>query len=126
MRAATSQQRINELFDNSGLKDTEIAASLGVSKQSVSSWRSGIRSPKKSILIRIADYFHVDVAWLLGFDDDPPQAPLRDDEERLVGLYRQLNRQGQELVMQTAVTAVRSELYLPGDGTADPLTAEIE
>lgn len=73
MRIAAMEERLNVLFDRTGLKDVEIARRLGVAKQTISCWRSGVRSPKRTALIKIADTFHVDVAWLLGYGDDASQ-----------------------------------------------------
>jgi len=68
MKIATSQERLIELFDSDPRNDTAIAAALGVSKQAVSTWRTGIRSPKKSVLVKISELFHVSIEWLMGFD----------------------------------------------------------
>ena len=46
MKVTTNQERLNELFDNDPRNDTAIADALGVSKQTVSMWRHGTRSPK--------------------------------------------------------------------------------
>ena len=70
MKVATNQERLNELFDADPRNDTAIAAELGVSKQTVSMWRHGTRSPKKSVLLRIRDVYHVSLEWLMGFDVD--------------------------------------------------------
>ena len=70
MKIATNQERLNELFDADTRNDTAIAAELGVSKQTVSMWRHGTRSPKKSVLLRICDVYHVSLEWLMGFDVD--------------------------------------------------------
>jgi transcriptional regulator with XRE-family HTH domain len=68
MKISTSQERLNELFSSDPRSDSAIATELGVSKQALSSWRKGIRSPKKSVLIAIADMYHVGIDWLMGFD----------------------------------------------------------
>ena len=68
MKITTSTERINELFDSDPRNDTAIAKALGVSKQSVSSWRAGLRSPKKPVLIKIAEEYNVSIEWLMGFD----------------------------------------------------------
>ena len=68
MKVATSTERLNELFDSDARNDSAIARELGVSRQSVSSWRSGIRSPKKPMLIKISETYHVSIEWLMGFD----------------------------------------------------------
>ena len=77
MKIATSQERLIELFDSDPRNDTAIAAALGVSKQAVSTWRTGIRSPKKSILIKIAKLYHVSIEWLMGFDVEKSSADSR-------------------------------------------------
>ena len=70
MKVSTSTQRINELFDSDPRNDSSIARALGVSRQSICSWRSGVRSPKKPILIKIAKSYNVNLDWLMGFDVD--------------------------------------------------------
>lgn len=68
MKIATNQERLNQLFDSDSRNDTAIADALGVSKQTVSMWRHGTRSPKKSMLIQIAKLYNVSIEWLMGFD----------------------------------------------------------
>ena len=74
MKTATNQERLNELFDADPRNDSAIAAELGVSKQTISAWRSGFRSPKKPMLIKIAELYHVSIEWLMGFDVDRSSA----------------------------------------------------
>ena len=68
MKVATSIERLNDLFDSDSRSDTAIAADLHVSKQTLSAWRKGRRSPKKSVLIKIAELYNVSIEWILGFD----------------------------------------------------------
>lgn len=70
MKVTTLQDRLIELFDEDPRNDTAIAAELGVSKQTVSAWRNGTRSPKKPMLLRICDLYHVGIEWLMGYDVD--------------------------------------------------------
>lgn len=82
MKIATSQERLNELFDSDPRTDTAIAKELNVSKQALSTWRTGRRSPKKSVLVKIAELYHVSIEWLMGFDvsrnevRNPPNANI--------------------------------------------------
>ena len=48
--------------------DTEIAEKLSVSKQTISAWKKGARSPRKPVLNAIAAFFDVNIPWLLGMD----------------------------------------------------------
>ena len=70
MKVATNQERLNELFDKDPRTDSAIADALGVSKQTISMWRHGTRSPKKQMLIKIAELYNVSIEWLMGFDDN--------------------------------------------------------
>lgn len=65
---STFQDRFSNLCDSIGAPDFEIAKGLDVSKQTLSAWRCGTRSPKRPTLETIARYFSVNVDWLLGFD----------------------------------------------------------
>ena len=74
MKIATCQERLNELFDSDPRNDSAIAAALGVAKQTLSAWRNGSRSPKKTMLIKITEQFHVSIEWLMGYDVDQSSA----------------------------------------------------
>lgn len=67
-RVSNFKDRFNELFSESGKTNTDLGKELHVSNQTISAWRLGIRSPKEPTVIAIADYFKVNVEWLLGFD----------------------------------------------------------
>ena len=60
--------RFCELLDSLPLNDTEIAQQLNVSKQTISAWRTGARSPKTPTVLHISATFGVSEAWLMGFD----------------------------------------------------------
>lgn len=68
------KERFSLLLDKSPISDSQIAEELNVPKQTLSSWRTGTRSPKSSMVIKIADYFGVDVVWLEGFDAEKDEA----------------------------------------------------
>ena len=68
MKIASSEERLNELFSADPRSDSAIAAELDVSKQALSAWRKGIRSPKKTVLLKIAQIYNVSIDWLMGFD----------------------------------------------------------
>lgn len=51
----------NHLCEQSGKTNTEIAKGLDVDKATIGRWRSGERSPKLTLLPKIAEYFNVDI-----------------------------------------------------------------
>jgi transcriptional regulator with XRE-family HTH domain len=70
LKVATFKERFNELCENNPRNASRIADNLHVSRQTVSAWRSGYRSPKEPRIIAIANHFRVTVPWLMGFDVD--------------------------------------------------------
>lgn len=62
------KERLSELFDSSPLNATDLAKELDVSKQTLSAWKCGTRSPKRPTIETIARHFGVPVDWLMGFD----------------------------------------------------------
>lgn len=88
--------RLNSVFDSDPRSDSMIAESFHVSKQTVSAWRNGIRSPKKSKLQEIADFYHKDILWFFGYDvakEEP--VPQEEDEQvkEIVTLFSRLSDQ---------------------------------
>lgn len=106
---ADFRDRFCSLLESLSFNDTEVAAILGVSKQTVSAWRSGTRSPKRPTIVAIASHFGVSVPWLMGqtesmSPDSPsvPADPLTPDEGELLGCYRAVNREGRTVILGTA------------------------
>lgn len=64
--ASSFPARLREAMGN--LTVTELANSLGISKQSVSAYLTGSRKPKRFVIEAIAAKLNVDPAWLCGFD----------------------------------------------------------
>lgn len=104
MGVSTNQERLNELFDADPRNDTAIAKVLGVSKQTISMWRHGERSPKKSMLVRIADEFNVSIEWLMGFDVDKNEMGRKlpvviPNSEMFIKITRQMSQADYVMVM---------------------------
>ena len=67
-KVATFQERFKQIVDESGKSLTQLSKELHISNQTLSAWRIGTRSPKEPTIIAVADYFGVNVKWLMGFD----------------------------------------------------------
>lgn len=65
---STFQERFSTLCEENPGSLTKLAESLHVSKQTVSAWKNGTRSPRRPTIVAIADYFGITVSWLMGFD----------------------------------------------------------
>lgn len=118
--------RFNELLSRHSGNDSELGAALGVSKQTISAWRNGIRSPKKPHIVAISKYFDVGIPWLMGISDNERESgydvirgsfgpdssfsnklhalgsALSPSESELLSIFRRLNDTGQLALIATA------------------------
>ena len=62
--------RLNKLIDENKMSKYKLAQDIGVSKQAVFWWCSGVNEPKISYLKKIAEYFDVSCDYLLGLEDE--------------------------------------------------------
>ena len=63
--------RLKQLRRARGITQLKMAIDLSMSQNTVSRYESGEREPGISELLRIADYFHVSVDYLLERTDNP-------------------------------------------------------
>lgn len=77
--------RLKELRKLRGLYQEDVARILGVTRQAVSQYERGERNPDIEALEKLADYFNVDMNYLLGKEDrstyyiDPETASLAQE-----------------------------------------------
>ena len=101
---------LKQLRLEKGLMQTKIAEDLGISKSSYSLYESGKREPNMEMLEKIADYFNVDIDFLLGrtnkmFEEYFEQQKLLniDNKERhhlLIYYYNTLECTGRDSLME--------------------------
>ena len=81
--------RFGRLVDEYRGNANDIAKGLQVSKQTISAWRSGARSPKAPTVEAIARFFDVNIDWLMGLDVARTSYFSRSaDRERLEALHQ--------------------------------------
>lgn len=88
--------------------DEEIARGIGVSKQTVSAWRCGDRSPKQPAIEATARYFGVNIDWLMGFDvpeknsieSKTPPEQIEERYEYAAELLTKLSPANQKIIMK--------------------------
>ena len=69
--------RIRELRESAGYKSQQsFADAFGIAQSTVGGWESGKREPNYDTTIRLADFFHVSVDYLLGRTDQKSMAEL--------------------------------------------------
>jgi transcriptional regulator with XRE-family HTH domain len=115
-------ERLNDAirhYDPS-MKDVDLAAATGISKQQIGKYRRGLnKNPERKTVVVLANYLHVDPAWLLGAD--VPMVPntnnakwdgtlqsLRDEERILLSTYRELDDDDRRF-LQRQIELLRKE-----------------
>lgn len=86
LKVATFRERFTELIHSCPKSRSEIAEEFGVAKQTISAWLTGQNSPRLPVVAALADYFNVNIEWLIGFDvprvvpesDPVPEEPAED------------------------------------------------
>lgn len=63
--------RIREIRTNQGLSQLQLASELGMIKQRVNNWESGVSLPSVDVLVALATYFNVSTDYLLGLSEEP-------------------------------------------------------
>lgn len=79
MELSAFGKRLNGLRTDRGLSQDELAKIIGVSRSSVSMYEIGRNWPDFEVLDAIADYFDVNVDYLLGFSDVNEGYPRHGD-----------------------------------------------
>lgn len=76
--------RIKELRIKANITQKQLAEYIGVTSQTILNWENGIFEPKISELIKLANYFHVSVDYLIEREVDNSQINLICDNLRQI------------------------------------------
>ena len=63
--------RLKELRKRKGISQLRLATDLNTTQNTISRYETGEREPGIAELIKIADYFHVSVDYLIGRTENP-------------------------------------------------------
>ena len=93
---AEFKDRFSLLVEESQKSTADLAKELNVSKQTISAWCNGTRSPRRPVVEHIALHFNVSIPWLLGISDDRGKATAKptdtEDDPEFVTLAHRLKR----------------------------------
>lgn len=107
----TVSNRLYELRVESGETLAKVAEGANTFVNNISRYEKGERLPALDILVGLADYYDVSLDYLSGrsnsrntLDNLPSNyTKLTDTEQTLLSRFRQLNPEGQELVLARAL-----------------------
>ena len=63
--------RLKEIRKARGISQIKLAMDLNMAQNTISRYETGVREPSIAELVKIADYFHVSVDYLLGRTNNP-------------------------------------------------------
>ena len=81
-------ERLRELRQNKGLSQSQLADALNISKSAIRMYELGKREPDLETLEGIADFFNVDINYLIGKEDgsmyylDPEAAEIAQEVQQ--------------------------------------------
>lgn len=128
---ADFKTRFKELRESSGYTQEGIANKLGTSRSRIGMYETGKREPDHETLEMIADFFNVDIDFLLGRSDKTTRLPnavvLSPQEKSLIEKYRICFNHGRELIeymAQAEYARCTSNLVLAAHHDSDSFTDE--
>lgn len=63
-------ERLKQLRSENNVGQIQLSQKIGVSKGVISLWENGLREPKLSNLVLLANYFNVSIDYLVGITDE--------------------------------------------------------
>lgn len=79
-KITTSGERIKELIRSFKMSQTDFCKRTGIQKSALSNYIHGQREPRQEQISKIAEAFHINPSWLLGYDV-PFQITFRGDDD---------------------------------------------
>ena len=90
-------QRLRDLIEENDITQKKLAADLNIAASTVSSYVQGVREPDFSLLLRLADYFHVSTDYLLGYSS---QQTASSSDHELLCLFHSLLPEQREIYLE--------------------------
>ena len=111
----TLGERIKKLRLESGLTQEELAKEIGYStKTSISKIENDVLDINQSTIVALARALKTTPSVLMGWTETEKKPPLKlpnADEQELLTIYRNVNQDGQDYIMQTARMVEGTERY---------------
>ena len=110
-------EAILNLCDQKGIPQTVVEKELGWGRGSIGKMKTSSPTIKK--IAEFCNYFGVTMEYLLTGEDSPVpvrSVPLTDQERELLGIFRDMNREGKEKLLSLAKDL--SQIYKKDGGQA--------
>lgn len=102
--------RIQELREEKGLTQGNVAEAIGTSRTNIGRWEKGLNEPSYAFVVKLANFFDVSVDYLIGNDEERNQSPtpintlsqLTDEERELLKFFRAIGKPARDAIFTTA------------------------
>lgn len=110
-------ERLKELRNEKKLSQKALSELIFVSQQTVAKWEKNNSTPNPDALIKICQVLDCSSDYLLGISETKKaplqmQESLTADEQKLLNYFKELNDEGQYLLINQAQALVTSGLYI--------------
>lgn len=97
-------KRIQLLMQSNHISQQQLSHKLNISPSTLNGYIHNKRQPDYSTLIRLASYLNTSTDYLLGYNPQitPTESKTSSQEHFLVDLYRLMDAQGQEMLIETS------------------------
>lgn len=109
---------IADLRKTFGFTQKDFAKIINVSDSSLAHYEQGISFPSIDTLIRIADYFHVNVDYLLGRSENRPEYRKMNEKlyqdmtiGKMVNIVSSFNPKGKKYLYDSILLLMKAEEY---------------
>lgn len=103
--------RLKQIREGIGAKQSEIADMLSVSQGTLSNWERGVHDPDSESLNMLADHYCVSIDYILCRTDDPTPPNKKEGDDDIWDLREQLRRQpNMRLLFSASKNATEEDL----------------
>lgn len=89
------------LRDRFGYTQEDLASKIGVSKQTISNWETGLKSPRMGAIEKMAELFNVSKGFIIDGSDDT--------KERLLPIFDQLSMENKNRVINYSIELLKNQ-----------------
>ena len=94
-----ASRNIRALRESRDMTQQQLADAVGVTREAVAKWESGVALPRMGAAVKLAALFEVSLDDLAADGKISASDGLKADERELLELYRSLDRNGREMAL---------------------------
>lgn len=102
-------RRLVECRRLAGKTQAELAAEIGVSRDTLRRWEQGKSFPDINVGANLVLSLNTSMAYLIGLTNRRHRVVVTDEEDRLITVYRKLSKGMREALLETAKDALALE-----------------